>query len=47
MPELHAQSRKLDQEILTNFKRINNWVQRIADLPAEVPADAAYEQINR
>lgn len=47
LPELQAQSKKLDQEMLMNSKRINNLVQRIADLPAEVPADAFYEQIKQ
>ncbi len=47
LPELQAQNKKLEQEILTTSKRISNLVQRIADLPAEVPAEAFYEQIKQ
>ncbi len=47
LPELYVQTKKMDQEILTTSKRISNLVQRIADLPAEVPADAFYEQIKQ
>ncbi len=47
MPEVQNLSKQLDQEIQTTSKRINNLVQRIADLPPEVPADAFYKQIKQ
>lgn len=47
LPEVKSQAKQLDQEIQTTSKRINNLVQRIAELPSEVPADAFYEQIKQ
>ena len=47
LPEAQQQVNKMDQEILSTSKRIANLVQRIADLPAEIPADAFYDQIKQ
>jgi len=47
LPEVHAQAKKLELEIQTTSKRISNLVQRVAELPPEVPADAFYEQIKQ
>jgi hypothetical protein len=47
LPDVQNQAKKLDQEIQTTSKRISNLVQRVSELPAEVPADAFYEQIKQ
>jgi hypothetical protein len=47
LPEIQMQAKKLELEIQTASKRISNLVQRIAELPTEVPADAFYEQIKQ
>jgi predicted nucleic acid-binding Zn-ribbon protein len=47
LPDVQNQAKKLDQEIQTTSKRISNLVQRISELPKEVPADAFYEQIKQ
>lgn len=47
LPEVHNRAKQLDQEIQTTSKRINNLVQRVAELPPEVPVDAFYEQIKQ
>lgn len=45
LPEVQNRTKQLDQEIQVTTKKINNLVQRVAELPAEVPADPFYEQI--
>lgn len=45
LPEIQTQTKKLELEIQTTAKRISNLVQRVAELPTEVPADVFYEQI--
>lgn len=45
LPEVRNRIRQLDQEIQTTTKKISNLVQRVAELPSEVPADPFYEQI--
>ncbi len=47
LPDVEIQAKKLDQEIQMTSKRISNLVQRVSELPAEVPADAFYEQIKK
>ena len=47
LPDVQNQAKKLDQEVQTTSKRISNLVQRISELPSEVPADAFYEQIKQ
>jgi site-specific DNA recombinase len=47
LPEVQMQGKKLELEIQTTSKRISNLVQRVAELPTEVPADAFYEQIKQ
>ena len=47
LPDVQSQAKKLDQEIQTTSKRISNLIQRISELPAEVPADAFFEQIKQ
>ncbi len=47
LPEVHTQAKKLELEIQTTTKRISNLVQRISEIPPEVPADAFYEQIKQ
>jgi hypothetical protein len=47
LPDVQAKSKQMDQEILATTKKIANLVQRVAELPAEVPADAFYEQIKQ
>lgn len=47
LPEMQRQAKKLELEIQTTSKRISNLVQRVAELPVEVPADAFYEQIKQ
>jgi hypothetical protein len=47
LPEVHAQAKKLELEIQTTSKRITNLVQRVSELPPEVPADAFYGQIKQ
>ena len=47
LPDVQNQAKKLDQEVQTTSKRIANLVQRISELPAEIPADAFYEQIKQ
>ena len=47
LPQVQSEQKRLDQEQLTTTKRISNLVQRVADLPPEIPADAFYEQIKQ
>lgn len=47
LPELQNRAKLLDQEIQNVTKKISNLVQRVAELPAEVPADPFYEQIKQ
>lgn len=47
LPEVQKLAKQLDQEIQLTTKKINNLVQRVAELPSEVPADPFYEQIKQ
>ena len=47
LPDVQGQTKKMDQEIQTTSKRIANLVQRISELPAEVPAEAFFDQIKQ
>ena len=47
LPNVQSQAKKLAQEVQTTSKRISNLVQRVSELPAEVSADAFYEQIKQ
>lgn len=47
LPEVQNRAKQLDQEIQSAAKKISNLVQRVAELPAEVPADPFYEQIKQ
>lgn len=47
LPEVQNRKKQLDQEIQSVAKKISNLVQRVAELPAEVPADPFYEQIKQ
>ncbi len=45
--EVQNRTKQLDQQIQSAAKKISNLVQRVAELPAEVPADPFYEQIKQ
>lgn len=47
LPDVQQATKKLDQEIQTVSRRINNLVQRVSELPAEMPAGAFYDQIRQ
>lgn len=47
LPEVQNRAKQLDQEIQATTKKIHNLVQRVAELPAEVPADPFYGQIKQ
>lgn len=47
LPEVQSRMKQLDQEIQAATKKINSLVQRVAELPQEVPADLFYEQIKQ
>jgi site-specific DNA recombinase len=47
LPDVQSREKQLDQEIQATTKKISNLVQRVAELPAEVPADPFYEQIKQ
>ncbi|MGE0764786.1 MAG: recombinase zinc beta ribbon domain-containing protein [Bdellovibrionales bacterium] len=45
IPALEAKVKALDSEIESKSKRVQNLVSRIAELPADIPADIFYHQI--
>ena len=47
LPEVQSRQKLMDTEIQTTGRRITNLVQRVADLPVEVPVDQFYEQIKQ
>lgn len=47
LPEVQNRTKQLGQEIQSTTKKINNLVQRVAELPPEVPAEPFYEQIKQ
>jgi hypothetical protein len=47
LPEVLNRAKQLDQEIQVTTKKISKLVQRVAEIPAEVPADPFYEQIKQ
>ena len=47
LPDVQNQAKKLDQEVQTTSRRIANLVQRISELPADVPAAAFFDQIKQ
>jgi hypothetical protein len=47
LPEVQQAVKKLDQEVQTVSRRINNLVHRISELPAEMPAESFYDQIKQ
>lgn len=47
LPEIQSRQKQLDMDIQTTGKRISNLVQRVSELPSDVPADQFYEQIKQ
>jgi len=47
LPEIQQRQKQLDMDIQTTSKKITNLVQRVAELPSDVPADQFYEQIKQ
>ena len=47
LPEVQNRTKQLDQEIQGLTKKINNLVQRVSELPPEVPAEPFYDQIKQ
>lgn len=45
LPEIQQRQKQLDTEIQNTGKKISNLVQRVAELPSDVPADQFYDQI--
>ncbi len=46
-PEMQSRQKVMDTEIQTTAKKITNLVQRVSELPADLPADQFYEQIKQ
>ena len=47
LPEVQSRQKQIESEILASSKRVNNLVQRVAELPTDLPADLFYEQIRQ
>jgi len=47
IPEIQSSQKRLDIDIQTLSKKVNNLIQRIAELPEDLPADQFYEQIKQ
>lgn len=45
IPALEAKIKSMDADLESKSKRIQNLVSRVAELPADIPADAFYQQI--
>ena len=45
LPALEGRLKSLEQDILTNRRRIENLTARLSDLPKDIPADALYAQL--
>ncbi len=47
LPEVQSRQKQIESEILNITKKINNLVQRVSELPNDLPADLFYEQIRQ
>lgn len=47
LPEVQSRQKQIESEILASSKRVNNLVQRVAELPTDLPADLFYAQIRQ
>ena len=47
LPEVQSRQKQIELEILASSKRVNNLVQRVAELPTDLPADLFYAQIRQ
>ncbi|MBC7419386.1 MAG: recombinase zinc beta ribbon domain-containing protein [Bdellovibrio sp.] len=47
LPEVQSRQKQIESEILATSKKVNNLVQRVSELPTDLPADLFYEQIRQ
>ena len=47
LPQVQSRQKQLNSDIQVTSKKINNLVQRVSELPADLPADLFFEQIKQ
>ncbi len=47
LPEVQSRQKQIESEILASSKKVSNLVQRVSELPTDLPADLFYEQIRQ
>ncbi len=47
LPQVQSRQKQLDSDIQVTGKKINNLVQRVSELPTDLPADLFFEQIKQ